>query len=164
MELKQVMAALAVAMAGMSAHAGGGAWAQHDPIELGFGSAIGAGSLLSDVWSFSLASSGNLVAVGVSNDGGVFNLTGGMVELYKVGNAVALDSFQFDQAAVNHAFGTLTAGNYYYKVTASVAAGALAGTYQLNSSLAPVPEPETYAMLLAGLGVVGFLARRRQSV
>ncbi|WPB55616.1 FxDxF family PEP-CTERM protein [Xylophilus sp. GOD-11R] len=28
--------------------------------------------------------------------------------------------------------------------------------------LAPVPEPETYAMLLAGLGVMGFVARRRQ--
>ena len=27
---------------------------------------------------------------------------------------------------------------------------------------APVPEPETYAMLLAGLGVVGFIARRRR--
>ena len=27
---------------------------------------------------------------------------------------------------------------------------------------APVPEPETYALLLAGLGVVGLLARRRQ--
>ena len=26
----------------------------------------------------------------------------------------------------------------------------------------PVPEPETYAMLLAGLGVVGMLARRRK--
>ncbi len=26
----------------------------------------------------------------------------------------------------------------------------------------PVPEPETYAMLLAGLGLVGFMARRRQ--
>jgi hypothetical protein len=26
----------------------------------------------------------------------------------------------------------------------------------------PVPEPETYAMLLAGLGMVGALARRRK--
>jgi 5'-nucleotidase / UDP-sugar diphosphatase len=25
-----------------------------------------------------------------------------------------------------------------------------------------VPEPETYAMLLAGLGLMGFMARRRQ--
>lgn len=28
-------------------------------------------------------------------------------------------------------------------------------------SLAPVPEPETYAMLLAGLGLVAFMARRK---
>jgi hypothetical protein len=28
--------------------------------------------------------------------------------------------------------------------------------------LAPVPEPETYAMLLAGLGLLGFAARRRK--
>ena len=30
-------------------------------------------------------------------------------------------------------------------------------------SVAAVPEPETYAMLLAGLGLIGFSARRRQS-
>lgn len=30
--------------------------------------------------------------------------------------------------------------------------------------LAPVPEPETYAMLLAGLGLTGFAARRRRMV
>lgn len=31
-----------------------------------------------------------------------------------------------------------------------------------NLTVAAVPEPGTYAMLLAGLGVLGFLARRRQ--
>ncbi|MDN5752610.1 MAG: fibro-slime domain-containing protein [Nitrosospira sp.] len=33
-------------------------------------------------------------------------------------------------------------------------------TTSLN--LAPVPEPETYAMFMAGLGLMGFMARRRQ--
>ena len=39
----------------------------------------------------------------------------------------------------------------------SVGSGDFAG-----STLAPVPEPETYAMLLAGLGLMGALARRRR--
>lgn len=33
-----------------------------------------------------------------------------------------------------------------------------------GAAVAPVPEPETYALLVAGLGLVGFSARRRQSV
>jgi len=30
-------------------------------------------------------------------------------------------------------------------------------------SITPVPEPETYAMFLAGLGVIGMIARRRKA-
>lgn len=36
--------------------------------------------------------------------------------------------------------------------------------YTTIVQLAPVPEPETYAMLLAGLGVMGFVAKRRKSI
>ena len=43
-----------------------------------------------------------------------------------------------------------------------VVKGAGFGTYFTNISLAPVPEPETYAMVLAGLGMVGFVAARRR--
>ena len=33
---------------------------------------------------------------------------------------------------------------------------------EVEFNAAPIPEPETYAMLLAGLGFLGFVARRRQ--
>jgi hypothetical protein len=35
---------------------------------------------------------------------------------------------------------------------------------QVNPSVAAIPEPETYAMLLAGLGLLGFAARRRKQI
>lgn len=36
-------------------------------------------------------------------------------------------------------------------------------TAQDQLYMAPIPEPETYAMLLAGLGLMGFVARRRRA-
>lgn len=36
--------------------------------------------------------------------------------------------------------------------------------FQGSLVMTPVPEPTTYALLLAGLGVVGFVASRRKSV
>jgi hypothetical protein len=53
------------------------------------------------------------------------------------------------------------AGNYYLQVT-GVANGTSGGIYTGAISVTAVPEPETYAMMLAGLAALGFLARRRQ--
>jgi hypothetical protein len=57
----------------------------------------------------------------------------------------------------------LTAGSYYIAVN-GVVQGAGGGTYtsNVNLALAPVPEAETYAMMVAGLGLLGFMARRRK--
>jgi hypothetical protein len=59
------------------------------------------------------------------------------------------------------AFG-LTSGSYALKVDGQVI-GAGGGAFGGDLAIAAVPEPETYGMLLAGLGVVGFLARRRKA-
>ena len=34
--------------------------------------------------------------------------------------------------------------------------------FEVKLMSAPIPEPETYALMLAGLGLVGFMARRRK--
>lgn len=92
---------------------------------------------------------------------------------------------------VSYSFDPILSGGYEYVVTigtndvfsplsaqACSAAGAAAGcigfvtaekatTYvdfnvSISASPVAVPEPETYAMLLAGLGIVGMVARRRR--
>lgn len=40
--------------------------------------------------------------------------------------------------------------------------GLTAFDMQISAAVAPVPEPETYAMMLAGLGLLGMMARRRR--
>lgn len=45
---------------------------------------------------------------------------------------------------------------------ANTGGGSYGGDF--NVTMAPVPEPTTYAMLLAGMGLVGLLARRRNRV
>lgn len=56
----------------------------------------------------------------------------------------------------------LAAGNYYLAVTGNMLSDGAASFGGAVAMAAPVPEPETYGMLLGGLGVLGFLARRRK--
>ncbi|KQQ45874.1 hypothetical protein ASF61_19705 [Duganella sp. Leaf126] len=58
----------------------------------------------------------------------------------------------------------LTAGSYYFQVGGLVN-GNGGGSYasDLNIAVAPVPEAETYAMMVAGLGLLGVVARRRKA-
>ena len=56
---------------------------------------------------------------------------------------------------------TLTPGSYFLQVNGYVNANTGA-SFGANVNLTPVPEPETWAMMLGGLSVLGALARRRQ--
>lgn len=63
---------------------------------------------------------------------------------------------------------TVSAGTYYVAVSGYsdfdfVGGGSTNWPYNLGVSAAAVPEPGTYAMLAAGLGMLGFLARRRRA-
>jgi hypothetical protein len=72
----------------------------------------------------------------------------------------------FDSTPHHFTFGSgATAGSFDFFVNpVSMTAGntvAVSGT--ITTQTAAVPEPETYALFLAGLAAVGFMARRRKS-
>lgn len=55
--------------------------------------------------------------------------------------------------------------DHYWASREYVPAGGAAGDWAptLSFGVAPVPEPETYALMLAGLGLLGIAARRKKS-
>ncbi|MET3134880.1 hypothetical protein AAKU55_005183 [Oxalobacteraceae bacterium GrIS 1.11] len=55
---------------------------------------------------------------------------------------------------------TIAAGSYSLEVIGQVT-GSQHGSYAGTLNVSAVPEPETYGMLLMGLGLVGFMARRK---
>lgn len=56
-------------------------------------------------------------------------------------------------------------GNYYLQVagTPQPLNDPNGATFGLHFNVTPVPEPETYALMLGGLALIGFSARRRKS-
>lgn len=91
-------------------------------------------------------------------------------------NVVGLNSYAFGTNYIkpDHSTANLTsllnlnftAGTHYYAFIAGGSAYSTSGQLYDSSvdytfSIAAVPEPETYAMLLAGLGMVGVVARKR---
>jgi hypothetical protein len=70
----------------------------------------------------------------------------------------------FDNTPQHFTFGSgATAGNFDFWINdLSIIAGrSVAITGTIMSALTPVPEPDTYALMLGGLGLMGFVMRRR---
>lgn len=145
-----------------SANAATTSWDSHDTIETGIASLSGS---FSEIFTFTLtAPTTSLSTLAVSAEASpFFGLSeDSMVWLYKETGAT-------DKFLSAYSFGTLftanglLAGDYYYKVTGSTT-GSLGGVLALTSTTAPVavvPEADTYAMMLAGLGMIGLMAKRR---
>ncbi|MCE4556331.1 FxDxF family PEP-CTERM protein [Pelomonas cellulosilytica] len=89
------------------------------------------------------------------------------------GTELAASAVTFNGSAVAGVEMVASFGTGYSLVTASPVGDFPAFTYYANGdfsdqgaatlSFAPVPEPESYALMLGGLGVIGWIARRRKA-
>jgi hypothetical protein len=98
--------------------------------------------------SFDLAANGN----GSGEDRSLYLSFDGNVAGTYVGNA-SVTHFTYD----------FTGGAAPTLLTFASSTGGSGGAVLDNVSVAAVPEPESYAMLLAGLGLMGFVAKRRKA-
>jgi PEP-CTERM motif len=67
----------------------------------------------------------------------------------------------FGADAWTYAASNLSASAHTLDITGTLLGGSVGFTGSISITAQPVPEPETYALLLAGLGIVGWVARRR---
>lgn len=103
--------------------------------------------------TFGTASAGSLTGTGLANGAGAVTLSAGSDYAEYKGSRAGLAQFGDYKSLVSNV------GNWNDAGTNAVAKDFVPDTTAF--SVTAVPEPQTYAMLLAGLAAVGFVARRR---
>lgn len=113
-----------------------------------------------DSYLFTIASN-----LGLSASATIKNLAPGQftLTLYQGSSVLTpITSTQSGSDSFSYSWGSLTTG-YQYRLDVSGKDNKnVIGTYSGSLTVQAVPEPESYAMFLAGLGLMGVIARRRR--
>jgi hypothetical protein len=149
-------------------------WGLHDPIEAVY---IQPKGNVDDFILFAVKDATGILSTAVSKHIGAEHARkGGTVYLFQGIGDVLVGSYEFGDGtgSIAHEF-DLQPGGYYYRVV-STGTGASGGAYTLSSSLSTetklgeagstqlnnVPEPQSHALVLAGLGALGWSTKRRK--
>lgn len=129
-----------------------------------------------DVFTFSLttasdtiSSAVSLLLPGIGGNPSSYEIDNGTLTLFSDpdGDGALGVNAQLATTVFGDTNGVLTANNVaagtYFWAVAGDAVGTNGGLYLYSANTTAVPEPETYAMMLAGLGLIGFIGRRRLS-
>jgi len=169
---RTTLIAAALLAVGTAASADTFDWGAHAATESGQRN-VPVGSF-ADYYEFSLLDSASIAGAAVSvnltlGSTTAYQINNGLLSLWQDNGAKGSDgsdtmlgawSYNGTSGDLSHVL-SLTTGSYYYMVS-GVASGSSGGLYSVASTItSPVPEPESYAMLLAGLGLVGCVAGRR---
>ena len=119
-------------------------------------------------WTFTIANGAHFSLTDCCNTGDIYTLSGDFSGFTTVG-AGASDirgTGSYGSSWLNPALGKFTkyfgAGTYTFSITGNGAGGIPAGLgLRLDSA---IPEPASWAMLIAGFGLVGMAQRRRTAV
>ncbi|MCX4189090.1 FxDxF family PEP-CTERM protein [Methylophaga sp. OBS3] len=124
----------------------------NEPVDISFDSA----GNYTNYYSFTLTSTEdvtfNFDSFGINGNEGVLNLT-------VSGPDGISRTFGNGQGEGTITFNDLAPDTYLLQVDTRTMDN---GSYTLSSSVSPVPEPSTLALMMAGLGLVGFMSNRRR--
>jgi hypothetical protein len=114
-------------------------------------------STFEDVYNFTIGDYQTLLA-SVTSTGDQAHISNLSLSLFASVDGSSLGSVSAGSGNQADLSQNLVAGDYFLKVS-GVADGSLGGAYQFT--IAAVPEPGEWMMLLAGLAVLGFIAKRK---
>lgn len=167
MKIKSVALATALSLAALATQAATADLGELDAsITSSGGVATSFGAIVNDHFTFSLAAA-STVQSNVTTFLG--NINPAFYGIYTAG-VDALVGTADDALVVGHGFSSvstsyfdvLAAGSYHFKVFGLSNAALSAYSISATAVAQPVPEPQTYALLGAGLGMIGFIASRRR--
>ncbi len=124
-------------------------------------------SPIADDYSFALLSTSYLTSSSVTTVAqGTANIDFSSIYFDNVAAPSTHYSFTMTQPDPNETWAInnvlLSAGNYELHLNGIQEASGTPASYGGNITVSPIPEPKTFALMLAGLGALGFVARRRR--